>query len=101
MHDRDVPEPVLDRAGVDAVIGELVAAGMPQHVEMHRKRNTRSLADDLDQPVDRIRREWRAALRGEDIAAVRVLLSKRRQHAELVAAGGMNGWLALLGPSHM
>ena len=42
---------------------------MPQHVEMHRKRNARPLADDLDQPVDRIRREWRAALRGEDIAA--------------------------------
>ena len=33
MGDRDI-EPVLDRAGVDAVIGELVAAGMPQHVRM-------------------------------------------------------------------
>src|SRR6516164_3198895 len=28
--DRDVPEPVLDRAGVDAVIGELVTAAMPE-----------------------------------------------------------------------
>ena len=101
MRDRDVPKPVLDRAGVDAVIGELVAAGMPQHVEMHRKRNARPLADDLDQPVDRIRREWRAALAGDDIAAVRVFLSKRRQHAEFVAADRMDGWLALLGPANM
>ena len=62
-----MPEPVLDRPGVDAVIGELVAAGMPQHVEMHRKRNAGPLADDLDQPVDRVRRERRAALRGKDV----------------------------------
>src|SRR6516162_4637611 len=101
MRDRDVPKPVLDRAGVDAVIGELVAAGMPQHVKMHGKWNAGPLADDLHQPVDRIWRERRTALRGEDIAAVRVFLSKRRQHAELVAADRMDGWLALLGSANM
>jgi hypothetical protein len=31
-------ELVLDRPGVDPIIGQLVAAGVPQHVEMHRER---------------------------------------------------------------
>jgi hypothetical protein len=39
----------------------------------------------LDQPVDRIRREWCAALAGENIGAVRVFLAKSRQHAEFTA----------------
>ena len=59
--DRHMTEPVLDRAGVDAVVGQLVAATMPEHVEMHRKRDAGPLADELDQPLDRIRRERRAA----------------------------------------
>src|SRR5262249_26932071 len=30
IHDRNVAEPVLDRPGVDPIVGQLVAAGVPQ-----------------------------------------------------------------------
>jgi len=60
VRDRDVPKPVLNRPSVYPIIGELVAAGMPKHVEMHRKRNARTLTDDLHQPIDGIRRKRRA-----------------------------------------
>jgi hypothetical protein len=36
VRDRNVPEPILDRAGVNTVIGELVAATVPEHVKVHR-----------------------------------------------------------------
>jgi len=39
---------------------------MAQHVEVDGKWNAGPLADDLDQPVDGVRRERRAALGGED-----------------------------------
>ena len=55
MRDRDVAEPVLDGAGIDAVIGELVAARMPEHVEMDGQSKAGTLADDLDQAVDGVR----------------------------------------------
>jgi hypothetical protein len=35
----------------------LVAAGVPQHVEMHRERQACALAEDLDLPFDGIRRD--------------------------------------------
>jgi hypothetical protein len=35
MLDRNVAQPVLYRPGIVAVIGELVAAAVPQHVTMH------------------------------------------------------------------
>jgi len=30
-------EPVLNGPGIDPIVGQLVAAGVPQHVEMHRE----------------------------------------------------------------
>ena len=36
--DRHMAKPVLDRPGIDASIGQRVAAAVPQHVEMHRQR---------------------------------------------------------------
>jgi hypothetical protein len=36
MRDRDVPQPSLDASGFDAIVGELVAATVPQHVAMDR-----------------------------------------------------------------
>ena len=38
-----MPEIVLNGAGVLAVIGQLVAAGMAQHVAMHRERKASCL----------------------------------------------------------
>jgi hypothetical protein len=75
-------EPVLDRPGVDPIVGQLVTAGVSQHVEMHREWQARALADDLDLPIDGIGCEGRAALSREDVAAG---YSLRRQYAQLVA----------------
>ena len=63
--DRSVSEPILDASRVVAGIGESVAAGVAQHVGVNRKSESGALADALDQLVDRIRREWAAALGGE------------------------------------
>ena len=35
--DRPVPKPILNSAGVVAVVGELEAAGMPEHVDVDRE----------------------------------------------------------------
>src|SRR5258707_397643 len=101
MLDRAMPEPVLDRAGVGAGIGQGVAAAVPQHVEVCWQLELGALADGLHKPVDGICRERRAALGCEDEAAVRVFLSKSRQHAQLVTADRMNARLAVLGPPDM
>ena len=39
---------ILDDASADAIIGELIAASMPQHVGMHWKVKTGGLAKTLD-----------------------------------------------------
>ena len=96
-----MPKPVLDGPGVRPCIGQGVTAAMPQHVEVDRHRQLRALADVLDKAVDGIRGEWRIVLAGEDIAAVRVFLSKRRQHPQFVTTDRMNRWLAVLGPADM
>jgi hypothetical protein len=74
---------------------------MPQHVEMNRKRQLSTGTYDLDQPVDGVRRKGRPTLSGEDVAAIRVFLTKRRQHAELFTADRMNRRLAVLGPTNV
>src|SRR6516165_9198642 len=99
--DRHMTEPILDRAGIDAVVGQLVAAAMAQHVEVDGKWNAGPLADDLDQPVDGVRRERRATLRGEDVAAVWIFLPQCRQHTQFIAADRVDGGLALLGAADM
>src|SRR5262245_27326139 len=71
VRDRDMAEPVLYRTGVDTVICQLVAAAVPEHVEVYREGNAGPLADDLDEPVDGTWREGRPALGGEDVAEVR------------------------------
>jgi hypothetical protein len=93
-----MPEPVLDRPGVNAVIGQLVAATMPQHVEVDRQREVGAPTDDLHQPVDGIGRERRSALAGEDVDAVGIFLAQRRQQAQLFPPDGVNGRTAILGP---
>lgn len=58
-------------------------------MKVNRQLQTRTLPDRLHEPVDSVRREWRAALAGEHVAAVRVLLSKRREHSEFVLWGSV------------
>jgi hypothetical protein len=81
MLDRLVAEIVLDGPRVVVVIGELVAAGVAQHVDVNREAELRPFADVLDLPIEGIRREWGAALTGEHKLGVRIerLLRTRRR----------------------
>ena len=68
-------KPVLDGPRIRAIVGKLIAAAMPQHMEVNRHRQLRALADVLDRAVDGIRGEWwRTVLAGEYVAAVEVFL---------------------------
>ena len=52
VRDRHVAGPILDRPGIDPVVGQLVAARVAPHVEVDRQRQLGAVADVLDQPVD-------------------------------------------------
>jgi len=45
-------EVVLERASVVAVVGELVSAGVPEHVRVDAKWHLRDLAEALDEPME-------------------------------------------------
>ena len=49
-----MPEPILNCPRVMACIGQGVAAGMPQHVDVNLERKASALADALDQAIDGI-----------------------------------------------
>ena len=99
VRDRNMTQPVLDRTGINAIVGELEAAAMPQHVEVQRHCQLGPLADGLHMPVDGIRRERGSAFRREHVAAVRVFLAQHCQHAQFIALNRMDGRLTALGPA--
>ena len=55
-------EIMLERASIVAIVGELVAAGVPQHVGVNRKLETSRNTKPLDQLPEAARGERRAAL---------------------------------------
>jgi hypothetical protein len=60
--DGAMAEPILNCPRVVPFVGQGVAAGMPQHVHVNLEREAGAFADALDQAMDGIGREWRAAL---------------------------------------
>src|SRR6266436_1952906 len=75
VHDVAVTQEVLQRAGIDAVIGKLEAAGVAQHVRMNGKwkfGQFPSPADHFEEPGPR---HWAAAFGIEHVAALQVLPS--------------------------
>ena len=61
-----VPEIGLQRTGIDAVIGELEAAGVPQHVRMHRETEIGGNPKPRDHLAKPRGRERRPPLRREN-----------------------------------
>jgi hypothetical protein len=55
-----------------AVVGELVAAGVSQHVRAHLE-GSRGLAQTADEVMEADGRHWPAALGDEDVRLVKVL----------------------------
>jgi len=98
MLDRPVAQVVLNRARVVAAIGELVAARMPQHVNVNREAELGLSGQPLDVTVQSIGRERSAAFAGEYKLGVRALIAPElAQRAKLVAVDRMSRWLAVLG----
>ena len=73
MLDILVPEIVLQGAGIVAVIGQLVAAGMAQHVWMHSERHLRGLAEPYHEMMEAHGADWPATLANEYMDLARVL----------------------------
>ena len=55
----------LDRPGIDAVVGQLEAAGVAQHVRVDLHIEPSSLTSALDHRLKATLGEWRAAFRCE------------------------------------
>lgn len=83
MADVLVPEVVLDRSGVVAIIGELVAAGVSEHVRMDRESQLSFLARPFHDMTNGRRCEGPFPFCTKDVGAVRILTSKSPQGAKL------------------
>src|SRR5260221_7754143 len=68
-----VAEIVLQGSGVVAIVGELEAARMPQHVRMQREWHLGGLAEPLDKMMEADGAHRSTALGDEDISLGRVL----------------------------
>ena len=75
MLDVLVPEVVLQRPGVVAVVGELEPTGMAKHVRVDREWHLGGLADALDEAVETDGADWSAALGNEYVGILGVLAS--------------------------
>src|SRR5437899_10349726 len=62
-----VAQPLLQGAGVHAVVGELEAAGVPEHVRVDGEGEVGRLADPGDELLERGRRERPLALADEHV----------------------------------
>ena len=85
MHDIAVAQEVLQRAGIDAVIGQLEPAAMAQHVRMNwegKFGQFPSPTDHFEEPVPRHRP---TAFGVEDVSALQVLPSQLGQGPDYLA----------------
>ncbi len=97
MLDRLVAKIGLDRSGIDAVVGQLEAAGVAQHmrVDLHIERS--SLTSALDHRLKAALGEWRAAFRCEHGRQFVVLFTlEPPQGAQLLAGQWVRGRTAVL-----
>ncbi len=101
VHDIAVTQEVLQRAGIDAVIGELEAAGMAQHVRMNREGQFGQLPSPTDHFEEPGPSHRPTALGVEDVAALQVLPSHLAQCPDFLAGEGVCAVNAVLGPPHM
>ena len=65
-----MPEIMRKRAGVLALVGELITRRMPKHMRMNLERKLRSLPRSLDHSQEPSWRYWSASLGDEHIGAL-------------------------------
>jgi hypothetical protein len=88
----------LDGTGVVAVIGELVAAGMPQHVRVDAKGQLGGNAGALDHLQEPFLAERRPPLAYEHVAVLRLLAQQLAQRPQLLTADRVDALDAVLDP---
>ena len=101
VHNIAVAHEMLQRSGIDAVIGELEAAGMAQHVRMNWEGEFGQFpraADHFEEPGPGHRP---AAFRIEDVAALQVLPPHLAQCPDFLAGEGVRAVNTVLGPPYM
>src|SRR5580693_264449 len=97
MLDRLVAEIGLDRSGIDAVVGQLEAAGVAQHVRVDLHIEAYSLTSALDHRLKATLGEWRAAFRCEHKRRFGVLFTlEPPQGAQFLASQRVRGRTAVL-----
>ena len=92
---------MLNGSGIVAVVGELVAAGMAQHVGMDRKRHICDLAESGHEVMEAHWADRPATLADEHIGFCRVFTAEPAQGTDLVATDGMDAWRSTLGSAHV
>jgi hypothetical protein len=80
-------EIVLNCPRVVPIIGELVAAGMPEHVAVDQEREARSLAGTGNHPLIARHAQWRSPLGAMSLTT---RLPKRGQCPQFTTAGAMS-----------
>ena len=98
--DRAVAEIGLQRSGIDALIGQRVAAGMPEHMWVDLEADLGFVAGAGEQLGEAGRGERSTPLRGKDEGRRRLAL-QLSQRPQFIAEERMRGFLAALGPAHM
>ena len=73
MLDILVAKVMLQRASIVAIVGELIAAGVTQHVRMDAKRHFGGLTEALNEPMEAYGAHRPTALGNEYIGICRVL----------------------------
>ena len=92
---------VLDRARVLAVIGELVATGMPQHVAVHEEREAGRLSCPCDHALIAGHAERRQALGNEHVGASRCFAFQPAQRPQLAPSNRMHTGSPALGAAYV
>jgi hypothetical protein len=95
-----VTEIMLNCPRVVPIIGELVTAGMPQHVAVDRERETRGLAGTGNHPLIARNAQWRTPLGNKDVDA-RGFPLQPAQRSQLPRGQWLPSAYTALGAPHM
>src|SRR5215472_12112878 len=99
MLDVSVPEVVLQGAGVLPIVRELEAAGVPEHVRVHREAKRARLADPRERLAEACRGHRRVSFGLEQVAPIWQLPPQPSQRPKLLAAERVNRRDAVLQPA--
>jgi hypothetical protein len=94
-----VTHEVLQRSSIDAVVGELEAAGVAQHVGMRLERQLGHNAEAVEQLQEPGPGDRAPSLGVEDVAALQVLAAQLAQRPDLLAGQRMGAVGPVLRPA--